>query len=147
MALPTDYVASDPRSLSAAVNAANAGINTAIEGTGWRDLTGSLINGWTAAVFKLRKSGSQVDVVVQDLSGVAATNDTIINLGSAFGVDIPSGPFFPIMTFIGNAVAAAPLRVTSTGQLSSTGRVASLRAVTSWPVNTVKPTSLPGVAA
>ncbi|MDR6867692.1 hypothetical protein J2Y69_002296 [Microbacterium resistens] len=147
MALPTDYVAHDPRSITAAANAANAAINFLLEGTGWRNLLGGagLLNGWTATVFMIRKAGSRVDLIEQDLNGTAATGDTIFNLGSAWGVDLSSGPFFPIPTFIGNAPAAAPVRITTAGQLSCTGRVGGLRAVTSWPSNPTVPSSLPGV--
>lgn len=147
MVLRTDWVANDPASLSAGLNTISTAINRAVEGTGWRDVSGLLLNGWTAEICKVRKRGAEVDVFF-DLNGTAATSSTIFNLGVDWSADRSAGAFYSLPSFLGTgAVASASLRVTSAGQFSSADRSANLRTMISFPSNATWPSTLPGVPA
>lgn len=52
--------------------------------TGWRDLTASLINGWTATSVRVRRDGPLGVIRVQGLNGAAATSSYFANIPAGF---------------------------------------------------------------
>lgn len=141
---PTNHPLNEPGYV-ALINQMEEALNQVYVGTGWRNIAGSLANGWTATFLNLRRVGT-TSQLVGIVSGVAATASPMITLGSSFGVDATNGGFMPLPTSVGTVPGADTIRITTAGQLSSGLRVADIRIVASWPTNVTWPTSLPGVA-
>jgi len=141
---PLTHALNDP-AFPALLNTMEEALNQVYVGTGWRNLAGSLANGWTATFLNVRRVGTRVDLVGV-VSGAAATASPLITMNSSFGVDATTGGFMPLPTSVGTVPGADTMRITSAGQLSSGLRVADIRIVASWPANLVWPTTLPGVA-
>ncbi|KAB1647459.1 hypothetical protein F8O06_02665 [Pseudoclavibacter sp. CFCC 14310] len=122
------------------------GVDTMLYGdTGWRDITGLLVNGWVATTLRVRRLGSVVAWFIVGLSSANATNDIAITpLGG--GWRPPGNTMFPVarstgVTYIGlngNSALFGWARFNSGASYEM-----QLQSVTSdaWP------TSLPGTPA
>jgi len=53
--------------------------------TGWRDVTASLINGWTATYVLIRRFGSTVEITAESLNSTASTNVKFLDAIAGFG--------------------------------------------------------------
>src|SRR5690606_1708785 len=59
--------------------------------TGWRDLTGTLMYGWTGGAVFARRVADEVMIVFKGLDGTEATNAGAVPLPSGFGPDTFTG--------------------------------------------------------
>lgn len=86
--------------------------------TGWRDITLSttMLNGWTVGtIFARRKNCWDVEVLVENLQGAAATSGTAFVLPVGFGRNIARLSRQTLTTASGGAVASYRVDVQGTG--------------------------------
>ena len=120
--------------------------------TGWRELSASLLNSWSATWLRIRRQGNRVALSVNSLGGVG----TWANVA-----DVPSG-FAPLATCFGIfreraisggsvrfAVGTSYIGLTDTAMIGATWNSSSYSAIgeMSWVTSATWPTSLPGTAA
>lgn len=114
--------------------------------TGWRDVSSSLINGWTGTIL-MRRVGSSVSARMQ-LDSTAATSTTV-NVGPGSGFR-PTGNniTFPMRPATGNTVAWGQVTGASAAILASNTTALTASSMEfSWLTNDTWPTSLPGTAS
>jgi hypothetical protein len=92
--------------------------------TGWRDVTASLIGGWTGTGFLIRRLGNTVHVLAKAMSGAAATTPAIYLLPTGFRSADPVHSFFaqyglapqwPFYTIASNGTVASGGTYTAVG--------------------------------
>lgn len=66
--LPTNVTAGTPN-LPGMLNESHGAMNTLSRDTGWRDLSGLLVNGWTATMIRVRRQNDITVFRIQGLSG------------------------------------------------------------------------------
>lgn len=118
--------------------------------TGWRDLTGVLLNGWTATWCKLRRVGSTVTMVFVSLNSSVATADPAYVLPVGFRPN--TGGYHQGYFFTDTTIASGFVRITGGGSMELTRRPATpysanLQSVVQWTVDDPWPTTLPGTAS
>lgn len=141
-----------------ATGTGNTGWVVSVGDTGWRNVTSSLINGWSASSVLIRRTGSDVSLRVDAAS---ATNMTATSfLASITGFNVSSFAF-PLSAnserqFLTTATnPAAVWRATSSSSGSSnqwqiqgaTTGLATLYGTINFSTNDAWPTTLPGTAA
>ncbi len=126
-----------------ASGAGNTGWRVEYGDTGWRDVSASLINGWTTNVVYLRRLGSLVYLSVYSLVGTSASANQFYALPSGFRPYMSQ--YHPTTR---NAVATQGGYVTAAGVAAMESSYAyTFHAQWIWPTNNTWPTSLPGSAA
>lgn len=110
--------------------------------TGWRDMRGALLNGWTADGLALRRINNTVMLKVRNLDGTAATGQAYraVELGGGFG---SGGAYFPFaVSFTESGQAFADLRFNvAVGKVYGTTRPG----IITWVTDSDWPSSLPGI--
>lgn len=109
--------------------------------TGWRDISGLLINGWTGSLL-VNRTGNVVSFRAMPINGSAKSNDRLINdiLGFRMHQAIGHLP-------IGQGVTAGIPMIEVSGGFQIASASASIYFTTSFTTQDAWPTTLPGVAA
>ena len=150
MALSTTIAVGDP--LPATLNATNLAVNQAVDGTGWRDISALLANGWvldSGGFIRLIRRGRRATILFAGLNGSTATGSTIIPTASLAGfrpaADARVTLWQNATPFAGTVSASS-----NGGGLVTAARVShgSQQQELTWEVNpaTAWPTTLPGTA-
>ncbi len=111
--------------------------------TGWRDVSGLLVNGWTAGETMLRRVGDQITVTLTNATGGAATTALIV----------PTG-FRPFRNIAGSAMltssvmgGAAVVNVQTTGTFIANNTIVGGQVTAVFTTAEPWPSSLPGTPA
>lgn len=127
--------------------------NAEIGDTGWRDVTGDLLNSWSATGIRLRRTGSTVHLMISNLSGASKTDNALLTLPSGFRRTVEVGTatanraywlgaggrdFFLTDTIYFN------IQGTNGDTVEGGSAVAAQYADASWTTSDAWPTSLPG---
>jgi hypothetical protein len=123
--------------------------------TGWRDVSGELLNGWAASSVLLRRVGSTCTMVLQGLDPALQTNTVFYTFSTGFRVrplDDTQGrnrAWFPIATQTTADTPDAWVHVTgSNGANVETAEVSSsMFGQFSWSTGDDWPVALPGIEA
>ena len=113
--------------------------------TGWRQMSGSLLNSWATGTDGLlvRRSGNVVQWMSQGMTGAAATDDVILAVPAGF---LPNNTYTVSFAVSNNGNNVAHFLINSSGNLRSI-----LRAIAwsqwSYLTDDAWPSSLPGSAA
>jgi hypothetical protein len=146
MPLDTNFTASTTNPAEK-VNATNVAVNRLTDGTGWRDITSLLINGWVADRVWLIRRGNRVILKFSNLNGTAATGSTIIATATLAGFRPAADTH---VTAWSNATPYAVFVGFSSGSggITSAARVSfgSQEQEFIWECSSTWPTSLPGTA-
>lgn len=120
--------------------------NHLYDGTGWRDISSLLSNGWTATRVRLIRRGNRAILKVAGLDGTAATASTILTATVGFR------PGFDKRDAFWSNVTPSALFINANGGITTAARssTGSQEQEWSWEVggsSLAWPTVLPGVAA
>ncbi|QTF82128.1 hypothetical protein SEA_PRAIRIE_31 [Arthrobacter phage Prairie] len=118
--------------------------------TGWRDISGSLLNGWTATWARVRRFGADITLTFLGLNSSVATSDVFFTLPA--GLKANTGGYHQGFWFTDTTVSPGFLRLTGGGNLELTRRPATaysanLQSVVKFTTDDTWPTVLPGTAA
>jgi hypothetical protein len=119
-------------------------------GTGLRDVTGELINGWSAfapAGVSIARVGNLVTVNVYGLNGSAATGNTFWNLPEGFREGRANYIITAAIFQAGSPITNASMTVDDGSGLSTAARDTSMRASVTYYCDDGWPTVLPGTPA
>lgn len=134
----------------AQTNQVHEELNLLSRSTGLRDITGLLMNGWTATRVYLLRERDWVHLMPRGLDGSAATSNVILQFGTGAG-QIPTG-FRPIGYSFEQMLRASDgsttfIRSDANSVLGQTGvNVGGYHRVVSWYCPVSWPTTLPGTA-
>ncbi len=111
--------------------------------TGWRDVSGDLLNEWTATTFLLRRIGNVAYLKVSALDAIAGSGTAWV---VPVGYRTVSTTLVTLTTSAGVSAAAAVIQsqFLSNGSFQSTINAAAQHGIASWPVDDAWPASLPG---
>ena len=148
MALPTN-IAVDTTGHANIHNQTNEAVNELARDTGWRDISGLLINGWDAGTFiRIRRKDDRVQLLLRGVSGSSATSVKLMNMPAGFTAptDLELAPYrctdqSNTTLFIGSTIEGG-IRLGTTGkQLAAT-----VAQIAEWPCTAAWPSTLPGAA-
>lgn len=114
--------------------------------TGWRGVTGPLLNGWTMGSYRIRRVGSVVSFVIGSLNGSAATSSQFETLPAGFQPYSTEG--FTLF-FEGNSPTSVyRAYVGSSGQMTTGTPIPAVNigGTMTWLTSQAWPTTLPGTA-
>lgn len=114
--------------------------------TGWRGVTGPLLNGWTMGSYRIRRVGSLVSFVIGSLNGSAATSPQFETLPAGFQPYSTEG--FTLF-FEGNSPTSVyRAYVGSSGQMTTGTPIPAVNigGTMTWLTSQAWPTTLPGTA-
>lgn len=77
MALPTNIVAGSTGHVGHTIEV-HTKVNEMYDGTGWRNLASTLINGWTATKIQIIRRGWRVTLIIRGLTSTSGTGTTQI---------------------------------------------------------------------
>lgn len=127
-----------------ATGSGNTGWKVAYGDTGWRNVTGNVINGWTANTILFRRIGDLVHVHLENVAASSATSDVAFGVPTGYSPATPS-PHRGILTSANNVsyrYLASSSNVTVQGRSGAT-----IYCTTSWSCTAAWPTTLPGTPA
>jgi len=119
--------------------------------TGWRDLSASLLNSWSAASVRIRRVGSRVGLAVVDLTGVA-TWANVADMPTGFAPSVPNFGLMREKQNTGHTVRFActsdKIGHTDTSMIESAWNSSGAKVIgeMSWLTTDAWPASLPGTA-
>lgn len=122
-----------------------AGTNMIFGDTGWRNITGNLVNGWTAEIVRIRRQGNLVTLEHRGLSAPAVENLAWITLPAGFA---DPRTMIPITTRTGVFASTASNSLGCSFHTVVGFTLDTYALVTStWSVSALWPSTLPGTPA
>lgn len=142
--IDADGVVVSISSIDAAIAALNTRATELEYDTGWRNVTGSLINGWTATYVHVRRTGRRGVVRFQGLNGAAATSPYFVQIPAGFfagGQNIlaPIGAASTVLWVLGNGTQLSLPTTTPSSSVVTTAE--------QYLGDLAKPATLPGTPA